>query len=396
MLQKISTKDLAVGMFIANTGVSWLTHKGLCTLEGIIPTEDLLLKIQAKYSEAYIDLARSRKGSLPPALADLLHPKPVEGYLPPQPRVPMREELEVASAIYDDSIVKAKELMDNMRKGNLTVSLEEPMVGDILESLDRNVDALFGLCKLRQADEYTYTHCVNVSVLATMFGRGLGLDRDMQKMLGLGGLFHDLGKAKIPMEIVNAPRKLSDAEFSIMKQHPALGYKQLISVPGIPDTLLAIVAEHHERYDGTGYPKGLKADEISLAGVITGIADVFDALSSRRCYKEALPLPKVTSILYSMRDRDFPASMVEKFIVLMGVFPVGSCVQLSDGRSGIVSGSNPANVLKPKVIVLQDDKGRNIKQMELDLMNEQGVEVSTAVSAATLKVDPADILGIGG
>ena len=393
MLQKISTKDLAVGMFIADTGVSWLTHKGLCTLEGIVPSEDILHKIQAKYTETYIDLTRSKKGSLPPALADLLQPKVEEGYLPPQPRVPLSAEVEVASAIYKDSINKAKELMDNMRRGNLTVSLDEPMVGDVLESLDRNVDALFGLCKLRQADEYTYTHCVNVSVLATMFGRGLGLDRDLQKMIGLGGLFHDLGKAKIPVEIINAPRKLTDAEFGIMKQHPTLGYKQLLTVPKIPHDLLSIVLEHHERHDGTGYPKGLKAGEISLVGSITGIADVFDALSSRRCYKAPMPLPKVTSILYSMRDRDFPASLVEKFIVLIGVFPVGSCVQLSDGRSAIVSGSNPANVLKPKVILLKDNKGRNVLQKELNLMDEQGVEVSSSVSAESLGVNPTAILG---
>ena len=393
MLQKISTKDLVVGMFITNTGVSWLTHKGLCTLEGVVPSEEILHKIQARYTEAYIDLTRCRKGSLPPSLSTLLDPKPVEGYLPPQPRVPLREEIDFASAIYGDSIDKAKELMDNMRKGNLTVSLDEPMVGDVLESLDRNVDALFGLCKLRQADEYTYTHCVNVSVLATMFGRGLGLDRDTQKMLGLGGLFHDLGKAKIPMEIVNAPRKLSDEEFSVMKQHPTLGYKELRTVAGIPETLLNIVVEHHERFDGTGYPKGLKADEISLVGVITGIADVFDALSSRRCYKDPMPLPKVTSILYSMRDRDFPAYLVEKFIVLMGVFPVGSCVKLSDERIAIVSGSNPANVLKPKVLLLKDASGRNVKHVEIDLTQEQDVTVNSAIAAETLGVDPAALLG---
>ena len=394
MFQKINTKELAVGMFIADTGVSWLTHKGLCTAEGLVDSEESLRHIQEYYSEAYIDLTRCRKNSLPPELAALTLPKPIEGHIPPPPKVPLREELNVAKAIYSQSINRVKDLVNNMHMGDLSIPADEPLVDDIIKSLDRNVDALFSLSKLLQTDEYTYTHCVNVSVLVMLFARGLGLDEDTQRALGLGGLFHDLGKTLIPKEILLAPRALSVEEFAVIKHHPSLGYDQLISVQGVQEALLSVVMEHHERFDGSGYPLGLRGEGISLAGTLTGIVDVFDALSSRRCYKDALPLPKVTSILYSMRDKAFPAYLVEKFIVLVGVYPVGSCVQISDGRYGIVSGSNPANILKPKVILVKNSRGFSIEPLEIDLMQEQEISVLSSVPSTSLGIDPAEVMGL--
>ena len=396
MFHKLPVDALRVGMYVVDTDISWLQHPYLYAKEGELRPETIAGIREQGYLEAFIDLTRCQPGSLPPELSDLSisdAQRPAPEYTPPAPKVPLQEEMQAARSIYRSSLVLAKELMDNMRKGVLDVPAAEPVVAGILESLDRNTDALVGLCKLRQTDDYTYTHCVNVSVLSVMFARGLGLSGPSLHAIGMGGLFHDLGKSLIPLRILNAPRKLSDSEFSIMRRHPGLGHEQLEHLGTLPKEVLQVILEHHEKYNGKGYPGGLSGDAISFAGRVASIADVFDALSSRRVYKEPMPLSKCLSIMYSMRGQEFHPGMVEHFIRLLGVFPIGSVVELEGGVRAVVSGSNPAFPLRPKVIVVCDASGTLLRQQEFDLTETGNPGILRSLTAKDISVDPAVVLG---
>ncbi len=399
MFHKIPTQDLRIGMFVVDADVSWLKHPFLYSVEGEVTSPLELATIREQgYLEAFIDLTRCRPGSLPPELAALALPgretAPPADFTPSPPRVPLAEEMRAARSIYRLSLSQAKDMMDNMRKGIFDMPAAEPIVDEILQSLDRNADALVGLCKLRQTDDYTYTHCVNVSVLAVMFARGLGASDESLRAIGMGGLFHDLGKALIPLRVLNAPRKLSDEEFEIMRRHPQLGHDQLREIRGVPQEVLQIVLEHHEKFNGQGYPRALAGRDISFAGQVSSLADVFDALSSKRVYKEALPLSKALSILYSMRDMDFASGMVERFIRLLGVYPVGSAVELEDGRRGVVSVSNPAQPLRPRIVLVRDKNGNKANLQECNLAEKGEAGIIRTISRDELGMDPGVALGL--
>lgn len=398
MYHKLETNRLRAGMYVVNTGVSWLSHPFLYTKDGELNEEDIARIAGEGYTEAYVDLTRCRPGSLPPELEALVPSVTAEeepqAFLPPPPRVALAEELPKARSVFRSSLNLAKNMMESMRAGSFDLPSAEPMVEDILGSLDRNADALLSLCKLRQADDYTYTHCVNVSVLSVIFARGLGSNGDELHSIGLGGLFHDLGKARIPLRILNAPRKLNDEEMAVMRLHPEYGYEALKDYGGLPKEVGQMVLEHHEQYQGEGYPHKLPGQNISLVGRIGAVVDVFDALSSRRVYKDAMPLSKSLSILYSMRGKELFPGMVERFIRLLGVFPIGSGVELEDGSIGVVSMANLGAPLRPKVLLLRDKTGKSLGKQEQDLALDGSPGIVRSLTAKELGANPADLLGI--
>ena len=395
MLQKITTDQLAVGMYVSDVGVSWMKNPYLYSREGRIASEEQLRAIRAEgYRELFIDLTRCDPGCLPPDLAALLPGETPEYREPPPPTVSLEEELIAAGGIYKDSMFYVHDLMDNMRQGSFDMPAAEPVVESILQSVDRNADALFGLCKLRQTDSYTYTHCVNVSVLCVMFARAMGAGPDELHAIGMGGLFHDLGKALIPLRILNAPRRLTESEFAVMQRHPSLGFEQLEKVRGVPEDVLRIVIEHHEKYNGQGYPKQLPGTAISFVGKVSAIVDVYDALTSRRVYKEPMSLSKSLGILYSMRGKDLHPGFVEHFIRLLGVYPLGSAVELEDGTRAVVAASTPGKPLLPTVKLVKSRDGKNLSLKEVDLSELGYPPVTRAIGPEELGMDPAKALGI--
>ncbi|MCC8194210.1 MAG: HD-GYP domain-containing protein [Deltaproteobacteria bacterium] len=399
VFHKLDAKDLRAGMYIVNTGVSWLHHPYLYTAEGELTCRELASLLEEGYTEAYVDLSRCRPGTLSPELEALV-PSVSAGdtaadFLPPPPRVALEEELPKARAVFSMSLNMAKDMMDTARRGTAAdPAAAEPLVENILESLNRNADALFSLCKLRQTDDYTYTHCVNVSVLTVMFARGLGMNENALQAIGLGGLFHDVGKALIPTRILNAPRRLNDAEMTVMKRHPQLGCDYLRQYRNAPAEVNQVVLEHHEQYSGHGYPRSLPPDSISVAGRIAAVVDVFDALSSKRVYKEPMPLSKALSILYSMREKEFFPGMAERFIRLLGVYPIGSAVELEDASRGVVAEANTSAPMSPKVFLVKDKDGKDCGRILCDLSNGACPPIRRIITAAELGADPASVLGV--
>lgn len=403
MYHKINAEGLRVGMYVVDTGVSWLSHPYLYSVNGELAEQELAKLLNEGYTEAYIDLTRCRPGTLPPELealvaretGDLTQENAAEAFMPPPPRVALAEELPKARAVFQSSLSMAKNMMEEIRKGApFDMPSAEPLVEDILDSLDRNANALFSLCKLRQKDDYTYTHCVNVSVLCVMFARGLGMGEDVLHGIGLGGLFHDVGKAMVPQRILQAPRRLNDDEMAIMKRHPELGFEYLKGYKNAPKEVQQITLEHHEQYCGKGYPRCLTADGISLPGRIAAVVDVFDALSSKRVYKDSMPISKALSILYSMRDKEFFPGMAERFIRLLGVYPLGSAVELEDDSLGVVCEPNMSMPMKPKIVLVRHKGGADLGGRLCDLTHPASPAIRRTVTAAELGKDPASVLGV--
>jgi putative nucleotidyltransferase with HDIG domain len=278
--------------------------------------------------------------------------------------------------------------VNDVRKGtDIDYRKATPLVENFIESVFRNENAAVTLFKLRGFDEYTYTHSINVSLLAVLLGKHLGLDKPTLLKLGLAGMFHDVGKARIPEAILNKPGKLTEAEFQIMKGHPLEGYKIMMHQPDLDPEILRAVVEHHERVDGTGYPRALSGDAIGRFSRIVAVVDVYDALTSRRVYKDAMAPAKALGMMYQWRDKDFTPHAIESFIRCIGVFPVGSFVKLSGGEYGIVASVNPQRPTKPEVKVVLDAKMRPQIPRTLDLWSLEG---SAQAQDITQVLNPAD------
>jgi HD-GYP domain-containing protein (c-di-GMP phosphodiesterase class II) len=305
--------------------------------------------------------------------------------------VPLAEELPVAEQLYTEALEHAHEVMADARKGkDVDYREAQPLVDSFIESVFRNESAVATLFKLKKFDEYSYTHCINVGVLAIILGKYLGMDKDSLRLLGLSGLFHDVGKARIPEEILNKPAKLTNRETEIIKTHPLESYRIISSTAGPSKEILRGALEHHERYDGTGYPRGLSGDAISTFGRIISIVDVYDALTSKRVYKEAMPTAKALSMMYQWRDSTFAPNSIERFIKCIGVYPIGSFVRLTNGDYAIVVAHNESNAAKPQVKVVFDSRMRHKDSIVVDLLNtasHAGLDILECLDPAGYRVD---------
>jgi len=312
----------------------------------------------------------------------------------PAPTVPLAEELPVAEKLYTEALGHAHEFMADARKGrDVDYRDAQPMVDGLIESVFRNESAAATMFKLRRFDEYSYTHCINVGVLAIILGKYLGQDKNTLRLLGLSGLFHDVGKARIPEEILTKPGGLTTREMGIMKTHPLESYKIISNTPGPEQNILRGAIEHHERFDGTGYPRGLAGADIGIFGRIVSIVDVYDALTSKRCYRNAMPTGKALSLMYQWRDSSFAPNSIEHFIKCIGVYPAGSFVRLSTGEYAIVTEVNTVNASRPTVKIVFDPWMRRKAAVAVDLLHDDGgLEISECLNPAGYPVDLTSLL----
>lgn len=314
-------------------------------------------------------------------------------------RRPYLDELHRASETYRNFLALARQSLQDVRLGRKPdIPKTETLIENIVQSVTRNNDALLSLCKLRAFDEYTYTHSVNACVISVAFGVHQNLPLPVLKKLGIAAMFHDIGKALLPKEVLNKPGKLTAKEFEIIQRHPALGFC-LLERQGFFDTdILDGVLQHHEKINGGGYPLGFAGAHIHPLAQLVSLAEVYDALTSKRTYKPCIIPNEALKIIYSSRNKAFIADNVDRFIKWLGIFPVGSFVLLSNGYTGIVSGSNPGAPLYPRVTLILDEQDRHLRTQTLDLQElsqESDQEVLSIVSALDpqdLRLDPADYL----
>jgi HD-GYP domain-containing protein (c-di-GMP phosphodiesterase class II) len=226
------------------------------------------------------------------------------------------------------------------------------------------------LGKVRGWDEYTYVHSLNVALLGGFLANRLFPNRtEIVERLSMGGILHDLGKALVPKEVLNKPGPLTDEEFSIMKKHTVYG-GELAAANGITDEgVLSVIVGHHERYNGHGYPKGLTKDEIRMEARIAAVADVFDALTAKRVYKEPMESRVAVSMMVENMSAHFDPMVVRALLVSIGLYPPGTAVELSDGSIGVVVGARNNDLLRPEVLLQIDQMGRKVQEMQIVDLN---------------------------
>lgn len=298
------------------------------------------------------------------------------------------EELRRVDELYGEALDYAHGFMDAVKDGKpFDFSESKPMINALIDSVFRNESAAAAISKLKAFDEYTYTHCINVSILAVILGKRLGYGREQLELVGMAGLFHDAGKSVVPNAILNKPGKLTDKEMNVMRTHPLRGYMVLKEQPGIPEEVLRGALEHHEKHDGSGYPRGLKGDEISEIARLLAVVDVYDALTSRRVYKEPMPPGKVLAMMYKWRVTDFHPNIVEQFIKSLGVYPVGSFVRLSSGQYGVVVELSESDPLNPTVRIAFDDAMRPLPRENMDLAAHDDLKITDVINPDDHGVD---------
>ncbi len=210
------------------------------------------------------------------------------------------------------------------------------MIDGLAQAVAQNRSALLALTTLKNYDNYTFTHMVNVSILTMGQARGLGIDGPLLREFGLAALMHDIGKVRTPLEILNKPDKLTPDEFAIMKRHTVDGAEMLRSTPDIPTLAPVVAFEHHLRLDGTGYPDGAKRPTLNAGTMLCGIADVYDAMRSQRAYQQAFPTDRILEVLKRNDGKQFDQHLVRRFVQLVGIYPIGNLVRLNTGEVAVV------------------------------------------------------------
>ncbi len=295
--------------------------------------------------------------------------------------------------LYDDAVSVASRLWDGAQtEGKPDPNASRGIVDSLAEAVAQNRTALLALTALKNYDNYTFTHMVNVSILTMGQARGLGIEGALLREFGLSALMHDIGKVKTPTEILNKPDKLDDREFEIMKRHTVDGAEILRRTPEMPALTPIVAFEHHLRLDGTGYPNGVVRGQLNLATMLCGVADVYDAMRSQRHYQEAFPTDRILAVLQRNDGTQFDQNLVRRFAQLVGIYPAGNLVRLSTGEIAVVLKTYAPDPYRPRVRVLRDADGIDLaRPYEVNLWEaEEGrpVSVQAPLDPTAYGIDP--------
>jgi putative nucleotidyltransferase with HDIG domain len=390
-------------MFVSDVGRAWFNHPWKTKSRLISERSEVDELLKFGITEVYIDTDKSIKKPRPdgPSLKPKMPPVPAR----PAPAIrqikaeeistPLEEEFPRAAKAYNKALDTSKALVAACRMNKrIEVSEVKENVDALCESVSRNRDALTALIKLRHFDDYTYTHSLNVSVLSISTGKALGLSDSDLKILGMGTMFHDLGKLRIPDQILNKPGKLTDDEFAVMRSHATMSAEILTEQNlGVDDQVIQVARSHHERIDGSGYPDQLMGGQIPPLATICGLSDVYDALTSDRVYHKGMLPHDALKFIYGLRGSHFQPDWVDRFIQSVGIYPPGSVVELNTGHLAVIMEVSNRSLLTPLVKVVADPHGQIYSRTKLvDLSKpaeSQGWTISKVVPPSEAGFDPA-------
>lgn len=410
MIKTVAVEQLKTGVYLHDLRCGWLDHP-FARSRFLIKDAKTLAELR-RLGIKQVDIDTDK--GLDPTLEPEPEPAPTAQAAPPEPEpepepprqvvaagagpTTVREERAVAVEIQQEATHTISHIMNQVRLGK---PVEPEQAGEVVDkmvaSVFRNQDALLSLGLIRNKDYYTFEHSVSVTVLALAMARGLELDAQAVREIGIGALLHDIGKARTPPEILNKPGKLTDAEFRIMKQHVVHSRNILETTPGIPEVALRAAAEHHERYDGNGYPDGLAGEQISLYGRIMALCDVYDAITADRCYREGQEPGGVMKRLLGWAGSHFETGLAHQFIRCVGIYPVGTLVRMQSGRLAVVSEAGSKGLLYPVVRTFFDTgSGRYIQPKDLNLSGEpmdyEDDQIAAYESPSDWDVQPQDFM----
>ncbi|PKF63559.1 phosphodiesterase [Psychromonas sp. psych-6C06] len=381
MIKKITVSQLRKGMYINDLKCGWLNHpfalnrfklENESDIRKIIAAGVKTIEIDTNKGFDILELKEEKRqkenSGLRKVVDQLDESKPV--------KVTAIEEMGKAKVAFAMAGEFITDMMENVKMGQ-HIELEQvnPVINKLSQSILRNPNALLGLSRIRTMDVYTFEHSVSFSVLMMAFAKSMGLSEQIICEVGIGGLLHDIGKTLTPDEILNKPGKLTPEEFVIMKEHVVHSRKILEKTEGLSQISMDIAAQHHEKYDGNGYPLGLKGDEISRYGQMSAIVDVYDALTADRCYHTGKEPSEVLKLLVKWSGAHFNPSLVREFIQSVGIYPAGSLVMLNNHHLAKVVDINE-NMLKPIVEVFLNAKTRSyIPRKLVDLAKLESIKI---------------------
>lgn len=406
MRETISTQQVEKGMFVLELDRPWLETPFL--LQGFLIEDDAQIADLRKYC-ATVTIDRSRSagaqyvaetvekpalrrlaGSLQPtapvytvhedfgAVLKSLREKPSKRRADRKPPVVstvdhqsrLEEELVYSAPLVDDVKEKLQSIRESL-DAKISGDIREVvgLVAEMAEAVERNPDAMIWLARLRSTDEYSYDHAVDVSVHIMVLARFLGMPAKTVEMLGQVGLMQDIGKINLPDTVLNKQEDLSEEELALVQSHVASSLEILAGQHGFSFEALAIVGSHHERFDGSGYPRRIQGERISLHAELAGLLDCYCAMTRKRSYRAAVSNQQALESLIGMRGTKFRAPLVDQLVQCLGLYPIGSLVELNSGEVGVVIQQNNVRRLKPRVmVILNPDKSVERRPRTLDLI----------------------------
>jgi len=414
MIKKVKKQDLRLGMFIHDLNCGWMEHSFLRNSFMLRKEADLEKIAKSGITEVYIDTQKGidvledveapSQEAVEQIIEEKILHSPVATAPGAEVKTTHQEELVFAKQITKEANKVIHSILEDVRMGKrIQVERVEPVINQITDSILRNPGTLVSLCRIREGDTYTFQHSVSVATLLISFCRAMELPPEIIHEAGVGGMLHDIGKMRVPDHILNKPGKLTDAEFTIMKNHVNLGLEVLHKTPGISETVFQIAGEHHEKFCGTGYPLRKKGLDISLLGRMAAIVDVYDAITSNRVYHKGMEPPLALKKIYEWSDPSattephMDEELVQHFIHALGIYPVGSLVQLESQRLAVVLEQSTEGLLSPKLRVMYDCvKRTKIDPFDLDMAApENGMDAIVGnEDPDDWKVNPYDYLDI--
>jgi putative nucleotidyltransferase with HDIG domain len=418
--KKIGVQNLRLGMYVSELDRPWIESRFL--FQGFeIRTQEELDELARLCKYVYIETEVEYKDGKPrprrpvsvgaPAADEFAAKRigfeildkfatPHPGKPPHYPdQLPVEQELPQAREISKETKDLINNIFEDARMGrSFDSKTAKAAVGGMVGSILRNPDALVWFSQLKNRDEYTAEHSLRVCILALTFGRHLELPETELNVLGLGALLHDIGKMKIPTEILNKPGRLTPEEFELMKSHVPRGVEILQSRGDIPLAAVDVARSHHERFDGSGYAFGLSGAKIGLFGQIGAIVDSYDAITSDRSYHKGMSSHDALRKMYEWRRKDFHEKLVEQFIQCMGIYPIGSVVEMNTGSVGVVVSVNRTWRLRPRVALVLDDAKQPYQSPHIiDLTNEdlhgsKAVVIRHVLPAGSFGINPIEYL----
>jgi len=358
MIKKVQASEVRLGMYIHEICGNWLEYPFWRKSFKLNQQKDLDKLVSCGLDEIWIDtckgldVADDQKTSVE-------NPQPVklintdnlgQSVKKTVARIAVEEELNTAKKIQQKAKEAVTLMFSEVRMGKaLEIEGVESLVEEINQSMERNPNALLTLIRLKNVNEYTYMHSVAVCMLMVALGRQLGLGAAQIKQAGTAGLLHDIGKMVIPNEVLNKPGKLTDEEFAVMRSHPERGWEILKSCYQVHETALDVCLHHHERVDGKGYPKKLSGETLTLFARMGAVCDIYDAISSDRCYKPAWSPAESIRKMASWKDGHFDETVFQAFVKTIGIYPSGTLLKLKSGRLGVVMEQSTKKLTTPIV-----------------------------------------------
>lgn len=309
------------------------------------------------------------------------------------------KELARAQDIEKQASAAINSVIDNVRRGeSLDVPQLEQVVDPLVDSVLRNADAMSWLMRIREKDEYVYQHSIGSSVWAVVFGRHLGFDKETLNAVGLGGMLLDIGKTKLPDELLKKPGALTEDESLLMYKHVEYGLEILREAGNTDARVEIMLATHHERFDGSGYPNGLKGTDIPVLGRIAGIVDSYDAMVSKRPYAETMSTFTAMRQLQKLGRDKFQKEMIDQFVQAVGMFPTGSLVELNSGEVGVVVAQNNYQRLRPEIMLildrdktlLDDFRTIDLRMNTNDDLGKESLWIDRGLEPGSYGIDPAE------